>query len=102
MMTNPCVMPFVHLVMSSLLKLRINRPNASRAWETVVWLTGLTSSTANSRHHASTDLSDVRVSERPVLTSKLFPSRRQNLNINSCFRIVLIAMVCPPPLAQKC
>ena len=87
-MTNPCVMPFVYLVMSSLLKLRINWPN-----ETVVWLTGLTSSTANSRHHDSTDLSDVRFSERPALTSQCFPSRRPDLNINSCFRFVFIARV---------
>ena len=88
-MTNPCVMPLVYLVMSSMLKLRINWPNASRAWETVVWLTGLTSSTANSRHHHSKDLSDVRVSK----TSQCFPRRRPDLNIHNCFRIVFITMV---------
>ena len=93
MMTNPCVMPFVYLVMSSLLKLRTNLPHASRAWETVVWLTGLTSSTANSRHHRSTDLSDVRVSERPALTSQCFPSRRPDVAYNNCFLIVFIKMV---------
>ena len=92
-MTNPCATPFVHLVVSSLLKLRIYLLNASRAWETVVWLNGLISSTANSRHHRSTDLSHVRVSERPALTSQCFPSRRPDLAINSCFRIVFIARV---------
>ena len=92
-MKNPCVMAFVYLVMSSLLKLRINLPNASRAWETVVWLNGLISTTANSRHHLSTDLSDVRVSERPALTSQCFPSRPPDLNINRCFRIVFIITV---------
>ena len=92
-MTNPCAMSFVYLVMSSLLKLRIDWPNASRAWETVVWLNGLISSTANSRHHLSTDLSDVRVSERPALTSQCFPSRGPDLNFNSCFRIVFITRV---------
>ena len=93
MMTNPCVMPFVYLVMSSLLKWETNWPNASRAWETVVWLAGLTSSTADSRHHDSTDLSDVRVSEKPALTCQCFPSRRPDLNINSCFRSVFMNMV---------
>ena len=91
-MTNPCVMPFVYLVMSSLLKLTSKWPNASRAWETVTWLSGLTSSSANSRHHASTDLSDVRVSERPALTSQCFPSRRLDLNISKCVCIVFILM----------
>ena len=92
-MTNPCVMPFVYLVWSSLLKLRINLPNASRAWETVVWLNGLISSTAHSRHHLSTNLSDVRVSERPALTSQCFPSRGPDLNVNNCFRIIFITRV---------
>ena len=92
-MTNPCVMPFVYLVMSSLLKLTSKWPNASRAWETVTWLSGSTSSIANSRHHASTDLSDVRVSERPALTSQCFPSRRLGLKIINCFRNVFILVL---------
>ena len=103
-MTNPCVMPFVYLVMSSLLKFRINLPNASRAWETVVWLNGLISSTANSRHHPSTDLSDVRVSERPALTSPCFPSRgagpqHQQL-FSHCIYHPCLVVAFPPPLAQ--
>ena len=80
MTTNPSVRPFVYLVMSSLLNSTSKSPNASRAWETVTWLSGLTSSTATSRHHDSTDLSDARVSDMPTLTNQCLPSQRLDLN----------------------
>ena len=88
-MTNPCVMPFVYLVMSSLLKLIITWPNASRAWETAVLLNGLISSTANSRHRPSTDLSDVRASEKasvgePMVSQSAAGPQHQQL-LSHCF-----------------
>ena len=89
-MTNPCVMPSVYLVTSFLLKATSKWPNVSRAWETVEWLKGLPSPNAKSRHHASTDLSDTRGSERPALTSQCVPKRRLDLNMANFFRKALI------------